>query len=52
MSRGTIVEEIPGDELDELRIVEAIVRGPGLSRSGRSPFGVAMPKAPTKQPTT
>ncbi len=49
MSRGQIVEEIPGDELDELRIVEAIVRGPGLSRSGRSPLGVAMPKAPTSQ---
>jgi ribose transport system ATP-binding protein len=47
MSRGTIVEEIPGDELDELRIVEAIVRGPGLSRSSRSPLGVAMPKSPT-----
>ena len=46
MSRGTIVEEIPGDELDELRIVEAIVRGPGLSRAGRSPLGVAMPKSP------
>ena len=46
MSRGTIVEEIPGDELDETRIVEAIVRGPGVSRSGRSPLGVAMPKAP------
>jgi ribose transport system ATP-binding protein len=45
MSRGTIIEEIPGDELDELRIVEAIVRGPGLSRAGRSPFGAAMPKA-------
>jgi ribose transport system ATP-binding protein len=45
MSRGTIVEEIPGDELDELRIVEAIVRGPGLSRSARSPLGVAMPKS-------
>jgi ribose transport system ATP-binding protein len=43
MSRGQIIEEIPGDELDELRIVEAIVRGPGLSRSGRSPLGVAMP---------
>jgi ribose transport system ATP-binding protein len=43
MSRGTIVEEIPGDELDELRIVEAIVRGPGMSRAGRSPLGVAMP---------
>ena len=52
MSRGTIVEEIPGDELDELRIVEAIVRGPGVSRSGRSPFGVAMPKAPTQQPSS
>jgi ribose transport system ATP-binding protein len=45
MSRGTIVEEIPGDELDEVRIVEAIVRGPGMSKSARSPLGVAMPKA-------
>jgi ribose transport system ATP-binding protein len=49
LSRGQIVEEIPGDELDELRIVEAIVRGPGLSKSGRSPLGVAMPKAPTSE---
>lgn len=49
MSRGQIVEEIPGDELDELRIVEAIVRGPGLSKAGRSPLGAAMPKrAPTE----
>ncbi len=47
MSRGTIVEEIPGDELDEVRIVEAIVRGPGMSKAARSPLGVAMPKAPT-----
>ena len=47
MSRGQVVEEIPGEELDELRIVEAIVRGPGLSRAGRSPLGVAMPKAPS-----
>ncbi len=47
MSRGQIVEEIPGDELDELRIVEAIVRGPGMSRSGRSPLGAAVPKAPS-----
>ncbi len=45
MSRGTIVEEIPGDELDELRIIEAIVRGPGLSKAGRSPLGIAMPKS-------
>ncbi|HEX6208355.1 MAG TPA: sugar ABC transporter ATP-binding protein [Actinomycetota bacterium] len=45
MSRGQIVEEIPGDELDERRIVEAIVRGPGMSRAARSPLGVAMPKA-------
>jgi len=45
MSRGTIVEEIPGDELDETRIVEAIVRGPGMSKAARSPLGVAMPKA-------
>ena len=47
MSRGAIVEEIPGDELDEQRITEAIVRGPGLSRAGRSALGVAMPKAPS-----
>jgi ribose transport system ATP-binding protein len=46
MSRGTIVEEIPGDELDEVRIVEAIVRGPGMSKAARSPLGVAMPKSP------
>jgi ribose transport system ATP-binding protein len=45
MSRGQIIEEIPGDELDELRIVEAMVRGPGLSKAGRSPLGTAMPKA-------
>ncbi len=45
MSRGTIIEEIPGDELDEVRIVEAIVRGPGMSKAARSPLGVAMPKA-------
>ena len=45
MSRGTIIEEIPGDELDEVRIVEAIVRGPGLSKAARSPLGIAMPKA-------
>ena len=45
MSRGTIVEEIPGDELDEVRIVEAIVRGPGMSKAARSPLGVAMPKS-------
>ncbi len=49
MSRGTIVEEIPGDELDEVRIVEAIVRGPGMSKAARSPLGVAMPKAPVKE---
>jgi ribose transport system ATP-binding protein len=47
MSRGTIVEEIPGDELDEVRIVEAIVRGPGMSKAARSPLGVAMPKSPS-----
>jgi ribose transport system ATP-binding protein len=52
MSRGQVIEEIPGDELDELRIVEAIVRGPGLSKDGRSPLGVAMPKAPTAQGTS
>ena len=49
MSRGTIIEEIPGDELDEVRIVEAIVRGPGLSKAARSPLGVAMPKSPSQQ---
>ncbi|MFI5393095.1 MAG: ATP-binding cassette domain-containing protein, partial [Myxococcota bacterium] len=48
MSRGQIIEEIPGDELDELRIVEAIVRGPGLSKAGRSPLGIAMPKSPSQ----
>jgi ribose transport system ATP-binding protein len=52
MSRGTIVEEIPGDELDEVRIVESIVRGPGMSKSARSPLGVAMPKATTRGPTS
>jgi ribose transport system ATP-binding protein len=52
MSRGQIVEEIPGDELDELRIVEAIVRGPGMSRSGRSPLGAAVPKAASPRGTT
>jgi len=46
MSRGTIIEEIPGDELDEVRIVESIVRGPGMSKAARSPLGVAMPKSP------
>lgn len=51
MSRGTIVEEIPGDELDEVRIVEAIVRGPGMSKAARSPLGVAMPKAPSSTET-
>jgi ribose transport system ATP-binding protein len=49
MSRGTIVEEIPGDELNERRITEAIVRGPGLSRAGRSPLGVAMPRASSSE---
>lgn len=48
MSRGTIIEEIPGDELDEVRIVESIVRGPGLSKAARSPLGIAMPKSPSK----
>ena len=52
MSRGQIIEEIPGDELDELRIVEAIVRGPGLSKAGRSPLGVAMPRSPSSTSTT
>jgi ribose transport system ATP-binding protein len=48
MSRGTFIEEIPGDELDERRITEAIVRGPGLAKAGRSPLGVAMPKSPSR----
>ncbi len=52
MSRGQIIEEIPGDELDELRIVEAIVRGPGLSKAGRSPLGAAMPRSASPQGTT
>ncbi|HJS71583.1 MAG TPA: sugar ABC transporter ATP-binding protein [Acidimicrobiia bacterium] len=52
MSRGTIIEEIPGDELDEVRIVEAIVRGPGLSKAARSPLGIAMPKAATSREST
>ncbi len=52
MSRGQIVEEIPGDELDELRIVEAIVRGPGMSRASRSPLGASMPKAPSERSAT
>ncbi len=51
MSRGTVVEEIPGDELDETRITEAIVRGPGLSKAGRSPLGVAMPKSSPGAPS-
>jgi ribose transport system ATP-binding protein len=45
MSRGQVIEEIPGDELDERRIVEAIVRGPGMSRAGRSPLGAAVPRS-------
>ena len=52
VSRGQIIEEIPGDELDERRIVEAIVRGPGLSKAGRSFLGVAMPRSPSSQDTT
>ncbi len=51
MSRGQMIEEIPGDEVDEHRIVEAIVRGPGLSKAGRSPFGAAMPKVPSRSET-
>jgi ABC-type multidrug transport system ATPase subunit len=52
MSRGQIVEEIPGEDLDERRIVEAIVRGPGLSKSGRSAYGAAMPTAPSRSTAT
>ncbi len=51
ISRGMIVEELPRDELNETRIVEAIVRGPGRSDAARSPLGVAMPKAPLATPT-
>ena len=40
-----------GGVLDELRIVEAIVRGPGMSRGGRSPLGAAVPKAPARSRT-
>ena len=47
MSRGTIIEELLADELDETRIVEAIVRGPGTTQAGRSPLGAAMPNAPS-----
>ncbi len=51
MSRGQIVEEIPGEELTELRIVESIVRGPGMSKAARSPLGVAMPTASSAEGT-
>ena len=37
MSRGQIIEEILGDELDELRIVEAMVRGRACPRRGDRP---------------
>jgi ribose transport system ATP-binding protein len=47
MSRGAVIEELPGDELDETRIVEAIVRGPATSGTRRSPLGRAMPTAPS-----
>ena len=42
MSRGRIVEEIPGEELDERRIVEAIV-GSGAGRGRRVSAGDARP---------
>jgi ribose transport system ATP-binding protein len=42
MSRGRIVDEIPGDELDERRIVEAIV-GSGPGRERRVGAGDAQP---------
>ena len=43
MSRGQIVEEIPGDELGERRIVEAIVGGRAGAReqATESPEGSA-----------
>ena len=40
MSRGQIVDEIPGDELGERRIVEAIVG----SRAGAREQATASPK--------
>ena len=43
-------EHCPGDELDERRIVEAIIRGPGLSKARRPPLGTALPEAPTSIP--
>ena len=42
MSRGTIVDEIPGDELGERRIVEAIVG----SRAGARTQAIASPEEP------
>ena len=51
MSRGSIIEELPEEELDETRIVEAIVRGPGMSATRRSPLGVAMPKGRSRTHT-
>jgi ribose transport system ATP-binding protein len=42
MSRGRIVEELRGDELDERRIVEAIV-GSGAGRAARVGAGEASP---------
>ena len=41
MSRGTIIEELHGGELDETRIVEAIVRGPSASQPAGTPLGRA-----------
>jgi hypothetical protein len=50
MSRGQIIEEIPGDELDELRIVEAIVRGPACPRTAgrRSAWPCPSPPPPRR----
>jgi ribose transport system ATP-binding protein len=47
ISRGTFIDEIPADELDETRIVEAIVRGPGAITRGRSAPVGAMPVPPS-----
>ena len=43
MSRGQIVDEIPGDELGERRIVEAIVgsRAGARAQASREPRGAA-----------
>ena len=51
MSRGQIIEEIPGDELDELPHRRGHRPRTRAVQAGRSPFGVAMPKGPSSQDT-